>query len=71
VDVDRFEGYGLMKTLMRAEKFKAMPMVALTERQSLINRFRSRQLGASDCLAKPLNLPVLCSLTQRLTQLAF
>jgi twitching motility two-component system response regulator PilG len=70
IDVDGFEGYGLMKTLSRAERFQTIPMIALTERQGLVNRFRSRQQGASECLSKPINLQTLCSLTQQLAPLA-
>jgi twitching motility two-component system response regulator PilG len=66
IDVDHFEGYGLMRTLSRTEKFGAVPMVALTEHQGLLGRFKARQLGASDCLSKPIQLPILSSVVQQL-----
>ncbi len=68
IDVEHFEGYGLMRTLSRTEKFRAVPMVALTEHQGLISRFKARQLGASDCLSKPIKLPMLSSVVQQLLQ---
>ena len=68
IDVDHFEGYGLMRTLSRTEKFRAVPMVALTEHQGLISRFKAHQLGASDCLPKPVKLSSLCSVVRQLLQ---
>lgn len=68
VDVDHFEGYSLMKALQRTEQFQNLPMVALTERQGLVHRFRSLQAGATDCLSKPVDPSALCRLTEYISE---
>jgi twitching motility two-component system response regulator PilG len=52
LDVDYFDGYSFVKSLSRSDRFKTMPVVALTERQGIVHRLWARRVGMVDCLAK-------------------
>jgi twitching motility two-component system response regulator PilG len=67
LDVDYFDGYTFVKALSRSERFKAMPVVALTERQGIVQRLWARRSGAMDCLAKSFEPGVLQHLVQQVT----
>lgn len=67
LDVDYFDGYSFMKALLRAEQFKTIPIVTLTEHQGLVNRLWARRAGATDCLAKPLEPAALVQFAQQAT----
>lgn len=65
LDVDYFDGYGFAKALMRSARFKTLPVIALTERQNVINRLWARRCGFVDCLVKPLDADRLTPLVQQ------
>jgi twitching motility two-component system response regulator PilG len=65
LDVDYFDGYSFVKALSRSERFKAMPVVALTEHQGIVHRLWARRSGALDCLAKSFEPRVLQHLVQQ------
>jgi chemotaxis family two-component system response regulator PixG len=67
LDVDYFDGYRFVKALFRSERFKDMPVIALTERQRLINRWWAKRSGVTDCLVKPFQAQALSQLIQRVT----
>ncbi len=65
LDVDYFDGYSFVKALSRSERFKAMPVVALTEHQGIVHRLWARRSGAMDCVAKSFEPEVLQHLVQQ------
>jgi DNA-binding response OmpR family regulator len=67
LDVDYFDGYSFVKALSRSERFKAMPVVTLTERQGIVHRLWARRSGAMDCLAKSFEPRILQHLVQQVT----
>ncbi len=67
LDVDYFDGYSFVKALSRSERFKAMPVVALTEHQGIVHRLWARRSGAMDCIAKSFEPGVLQHLVQQVT----
>lgn len=67
LDVDYFDGYSFVKALSRSERFKAMPVVALTEHQGIVQRLWARRSGAMDCIAKSFEPGVLQHLVQQVT----
>jgi twitching motility two-component system response regulator PilG len=52
LDVDYLDGYSFIKALSRCERFKAMPVVTLTEHGGIVPRLWARKAGAIDCLVK-------------------
>lgn len=67
LDVDYFDGYSFVKALSRSERFKAMPVVALTENQGIVQRLWARRSGAMDCIAKSFEPRILQHLVQQVT----
>ncbi len=65
LDVDYFDGYSFIKALSRSDRFKTMPVVALTERQGIVHRLWARRVGMVDCLAKSFDPKILCHLVQQ------
>jgi twitching motility two-component system response regulator PilG len=65
LDVDYFDGYSFVKALSRSERFKAMPVVALTEHQGIVRRLWARRSGVMDCLAKSFEPGALQHLVQQ------
>ncbi|WP_404788293.1 PleD family two-component system response regulator [Altericista sp. CCNU0014] len=66
LDVDGFDGYSFVKALSRSERFKSMPVVALSERQGIVHRLWARRVGVTDCLAKSFDPKVLQDLVQQI-----
>lgn len=67
LDVDYFDGYSFVKALSRSERFKTMPVVALTEHQGIVHRLWARRSGATDCLTKSFEPGTLQHLVQQVT----
>jgi twitching motility two-component system response regulator PilG len=65
LDVDYFDGYSFIKALSRCDRFKAMPVVTLTEHQGIVPRLWARKAGAIDCLVKSFNPGTLRQLVRQ------
>ena len=48
-------GYELCSQIKRVPKLNQTPIIMLSDNKSLTNRMRSKLVGASDLLAKPLS----------------
>lgn len=60
------DGYELCRMLRQSSLLKETPIIMLTGRDGLIDRIRSRMVGATDYLTKPFNPHELLSLTEKL-----
>ncbi|MCP4129526.1 MAG: response regulator [bacterium] len=56
------DGYQAMKIIRKQERFKKLPIIALTAKAMKLDRERSIEAGASDYLAKPIEIGRLLSL---------
>jgi CheY-like chemotaxis protein len=56
------DGYETIRTIRRIEKFKDLPIVALTARAMKADRDKCIEAGASDYIAKPLDMDHLLSM---------
>jgi twitching motility two-component system response regulator PilG len=65
LDVDYFDGYSFVKALSRSERFKRMPVVALSEHQGIVPRLWARRSGAIDCLVKSFEPSMLQQLVRQ------
>jgi twitching motility two-component system response regulator PilG len=70
LDVDYFDGYSFVKALSRSERFKTMPVVALSEHQGIVPRLWARKSGAIDCLVKSFEPSTLQQLVRQAMAIA-
>jgi len=56
------DGYETIRTIRRIEKFKDLPIIALTARAMKADRDKCVDAGASDYIAKPLDMDQLLSM---------
>jgi twitching motility two-component system response regulator PilG len=70
LDVDYFDGYSFVKALSRSERFKTMPVVALSEHQGIVPRLWARRSGAIDCLVKSFEPSTLQQLVRQTMAMA-
>ncbi|HEY6403643.1 MAG TPA: response regulator, partial [Blastocatellia bacterium] len=56
------DGYETIRTIRRIEKFKDLPIIALTARAMKTDRDKCIEAGASDYIAKPLDMDHLLSM---------
>jgi CheY-like chemotaxis protein len=55
------DGYETMKAIRRIPQFRDLPIIALTAKAMLGDRAKCIEAGASDYLAKPVNVEQLIS----------
>lgn len=70
LDVDYLDGYRFIKALSRCERFKAMPVVTLTEHQGIVPRLWARKAGAIDSLVKSFSPDTLRQLVRQTMAMA-
>ena len=70
LDVDYFDGYSFVKALSRSERFKTMPVIALSEHQGIVPRLWARRAGAIDCLVKSFEPSTLQQLVRQTIAMA-
>jgi CheY-like chemotaxis protein len=56
------DGYETIRAIRRVEKFKDLPIIALTARAMKVDRDKCIEAGASDYISKPLDLDQLLSM---------
>jgi CheY-like chemotaxis protein len=56
------DGYETIRAIRRIEKFKDLPIIALTARAMKTDRDKCIEAGASDYIAKPLDMDHLLSM---------
>jgi len=56
------DGYDTMRAIRKIDKFKALPIIALTAKAMKGDREKCVEAGASDYLSKPVNTEQLLSL---------
>ena len=68
ITMPEMNGYDLSKILRKSASLAEVPIVMLTGRDGVVDRLRSRMVGASDYITKPFNPHQLIQLVQQLTQ---
>jgi CheY-like chemotaxis protein len=56
------DGYETMRAIRRIERFKDLPIIALTAKAMKADRNKCIEAGASDYIAKPLEMDQLLSM---------
>jgi len=56
------DGYETMRAIRRIERFKDLPIIALTAKAMKADRNKCIEAGASDYIAKPLDMDQLLSM---------
>jgi hypothetical protein len=56
------DGYETMQAVLRIERFKNLPIIALTAKAMKADRNKCIEAGASDYIAKPLDMDQLLSM---------
>jgi CheY-like chemotaxis protein len=56
------DGYETMRAVRRIERFKDLPIIALTAKAMKADRNKCIEAGASDYIAKPLDMDQLLSM---------
>ena len=62
ITMPEMDGYEAIATIRQMEKFKQLPIIALTAKAMKADRDRCLEVGASDYISKPLDIDQLLSL---------
>ena len=62
VMMPEMDGYETMRAIRRIEKFSGLPIISLTAKAMKGDREKCIEAGASDYVAKPVDMDHLCSL---------
>jgi len=65
VMMPNLDGFGTMTIIRRIEKYRSMPIIALTAKAMVGDREKCLQAGATDYIAKPANLSDLVMMLWR------
>lgn len=65
VDMPDINGYELARMLRQASSLKKIPIVMLTGREAIVDKFRARLVGATDYITKPFKPIQLLSVVQK------
>jgi CheY-like chemotaxis protein len=58
------DGYDTMRTIRKGEKYKSLPIIAVTAKAMKGDREKCIEMGASDYITKPIDSDQLLSLMQ-------
>ena len=61
----QMDGYEVMKRLRARPEFKAIPIIAISGRDSVVDRLKARLAGANDYVAKPFQTQHIVALVQK------
>ena len=67
-DMPDVNGFELCSQIKKMPDFKDIPIIILSEKENMVERVRSKMVGASDIINKPINPNELLTLTQKHTQ---
>ena len=59
------DGYDTIRIIRQQEKYKALPIIAVTAKAMLGDREKCLRAGATDYIAKPVNIDVLLTMLWR------
>ena len=62
VMMPNLDGYGTMTMIRQIEKYRSMPIIALTAKAMLGDREKCLQAGATDYISKPANMKDLLTM---------
>ena len=65
LNMPNLNGYEICAQIRRVSKLQAIPVVILTGQNGIVDRMRSKLVGASDFLAKPVNIDKVRSMVNK------
>ena len=65
----QMDGYEVIKRLRAKPEFKAIPIVAISGRDSVVDRLKARLAGANDYVTKPFKTQHIVALVQKYSSL--
>jgi twitching motility two-component system response regulator PilG len=63
----QMNGYEVMRRLRAKPEFKAVPIIAITGREGMLDRLKARLAGANDYVIKPFKTQYIVDLVQKYT----
>ncbi len=63
----QMNGYEVMRRLRAKAEFKAVPIIAITGREGMLDRLKARLAGANDYVIKPFKTQHIVDLVQKYT----